>query len=539
MFKKSAFFVVLAIFVLFWIVELVAGSSKDSTESRTRLGNQGTVSFVTNSAITIVIDSRSIQSNLLRLNASISSGMSHAEDPTTKRILTASTQEISMMLHESKLWTQRGRNISIEDRTRRNLVGGIIGSIFGFGSLILSTSNAVRIGKIHSELNHRIDDDEHALAYLNQSITTLRNRISKEDQRIEEVLQLNEFEILMIRIRQNFDRVTKIISDSHRGHFSHEFINRKELKSALTQLALKSRRYGLVLDLSKVDIFKCETYLSTDVNDHININVIIPLIESEFDIFQIQIIPQYFFQENELFINQTLHSEFICVRNGLMQYFPTNTIELNRHCLKQREHAFLCKHFPTHSTIENTCEGSIYYGKGDGNCDFEIRKIREIMIFQDIMSPHDFHIFSKESTRFELECMSAKSPKKLIDNLRKGHSILQLYPGCKISTTGFQFQNGLAFMDNEPTQIFMKNGFDEDVDFSKDIQNITTDLARFNRLSSQSFKAFTKLEHHEKLGNFGGWAFLTLSVIILAILAALGFVVYKIYKHDVIAQQDE
>jgi len=94
-------------------------------------------------------------------------------------------------------------------------------------------------------------------------------------------------------------------------------------------------------------------------------------------------------------------------------------------------------------------------------------------------------------------------------------------------------------VDDERTQIFMKNGFDEDVDFSKDIQNITTDLARFNRLSSQSFKAFTKLEHHEKLGNFGGWAFLTLSVIILAIMAALGFVVYKIYKHDLNAQQDE
>ena len=539
MFKKSAFFVVLANFVLFWIAELVAGSSKDSTESRTRLGNQGTVSFVTNSAITIVIDSRSIQSNLLRLNASISSGMSHAEDPTTKRILTASTQEISMMLHESKLWTQRGRNISIEDRTRRNLVGGIIGSIFGFGSLILSTSNAVRIGKIHSELNHRIDDDEHAIAYLNQSITTLRNRMSMEDQRIEEVLQLSEFEILMIRIRQNFDRVTKIISDSHSGRFSHEFINRNELKSALTQLALKSRRYGLVLDLSKVDLFKCETYLSTDANDHININVIIPLIESEFEIFQIQIIPEYFFQENEMFINQTLHNEFICVRNGLLQYFPTNTIELNRHCLKQKEHAFLCKHFPTHSTITGTCEGSIYYGKGAENCDFEIRKIRETMIFQDIMSQNDFHIFSKESTRFELECMGAKSPKKLVDNLRKGHSVLQLYPGCKISTTGFQFQNGLAFVDNEPTQIFMKNGFEEDVDFAKDIQNISTDLARFNRLSSQSFKAFTKLEHHERLGNFGGLAFVILSVIILAIMAALGFIVYKIYKHDVLAQQDE
>ena len=446
-----------------------------------------------------------------------------------------------MMLHESKLWTQRGRNISIEDRTRRNLVGGIgiLGSIFGFGSLILSTSNAVKIGKIHSELNHRIDDDEHAIAYLNQSITTLRNRMSMEDQRIEEVLQLNEFEILMIRIRQNFDRVTKIISDSHSGRFSHEFINRNELKSALTQLALKSRRYGLVLDLSKVDLFKCETYLSTDANDHININVIIPLIESEFEIFQIQIIPEYFFQENEMFINQTLHNEFICVRNGLLQYFPTNTIELNRHCLKQKEHAFLCKHFPTHSTITGTCEGSIYYGKGAENCDFEIRKIRETMIFQDIMSQNDFHIFSKESTRFELECMGAKSPKKLVDNLRKGHSVLQLYPGCKISTTGFQFQNGLAFVDNEPTQIFMKNGFEEDVDFAKDIQNISTDLARFNRLSSQSFKAFTKLEHHERLGNFGGLAFVILSVIILAIMAALGFIVYKIYKHDVLAQQDE
>ena len=539
MFKQSAFLVVLVNFVLFWIAELVAGSSKDSTESRTRLGNQGTVSFVTNSAITIVIDSRSIQSNLLRLNASISSGMSHAEDPTTKRILTASTQEISMMLHESKLWTQRGRNISIEDRTRRNLVGGIIGSIFGFGSLILSTSNAVKIGKIHSELNHRIDDDEHAIAYLNQSITTLRNRMSMEDQRIEEVLQLNEFEILMIRIRQNFDRVTKIISDSHSGRFSHEFINRNELKSALTQLALKSRRYGLVLDLSKVDLFKCESYLSPDANDHININVIIPLIESEFEIFQIQIIPEYFFQENEMFINQTLHNEFICVRNGLLQYFPTNTIELNRHCLKQKEHAFLCKHFPTHSTITGTCEGSIYYGKGAENCDFEIRKIRETMIFQDIMSQNDFHIFSKESTRFELECMGAKSPKKLVDNLRKGHSVLQLYPGCKISTTGFQFQNGLAFVDNEPTQIFMKNGFEEDVDFAKDIQNISTDLARFNRLSSQSFKAFTKLEHHERLGNFGGLAFLILSVIILGIAAALGFIVFKIYKHDRLAQQDE
>jgi len=163
-----------------------------------------------------------------------------------------------MMLHESKLWTQRGRNILIEDRTRRNLVGGIIGSIFGFGSLILSTSNAVRIGQIHSELNQRIDDDEHAIAYLNKSIATLRDRITMEDRRIEDVLQLNEFQILMMRIRQNFDRVTKIISDSHRGHFSHEFINRKELKVALTQLALKSRRHGLVLDLSKVDIFKCE-----------------------------------------------------------------------------------------------------------------------------------------------------------------------------------------------------------------------------------------------------------------------------------------
>ena len=161
------------------------------------------------------------------------------------------------------------------------------------------------------------------------------------------------------------------------------------------------------------------------------------------------------------------------------------------------------------------------------------------MIFQDIMSQNDFHIFSKESTRFELECMGAKSPKKLVDNLRKGHSVLQLYPGCKISTTGFQFQNGLAFVDNEPTQIFMKNGFEEDVDFAKDIQNISTDLARFNRLSSQSFKAFTKLEHHEKLGNFGGLAFVILSVIILAIMAALGFIVFKIYKHDVLAQQDE
>jgi len=97
----------------------------------------------------------------------------------------------------------------------------------------------------------------------------------------------------------------------------------------------------------------------------------------------------------------------------------------------------------------------------------------------------------------------------------------------------------MAFVDNEPTQIFMKNGFEEDVDFAKDIQNISTDLARFNRLSSQSFKAFTKLEHHERLGNFGGLAFVILSVIILAIMAALGFIVYKIYRHDVLAQQDE
>ena len=120
--------------------------------------------------------------------------------------------------------------------------------------------------------------------------------------------------------------------------------------------------------------------------------MIIPLIESEFDIYQIQIIPQYFFQGNELFLNQTLHSDFICVRNGLMQYFPTNTIELNRYCLKQREHAFLCKNFPTYSTIENSCEGALYFGKGDGNCDFAIQKIHNIIVFQDIMSAHDFHI---------------------------------------------------------------------------------------------------------------------------------------------------
>jgi len=135
--------------------------------------------------------------------------------------------------------------------------------------------------------------------------------------------------------------------------------------------------------------------------------------------------------------------------------------------------------------------------------------------------------------------MGATPPTKLVDNLKKGHSILQLYPGCKITTTGFQFKNGMAFVDHEPTKIFMKSGFDENVDFSKEIQNISTDLTRLNRFSSQSFKAFTKLEHHEKLGNFGGLAFLILSVIILGIAAALGFIVFKIYKHDRLAQQDE
>ena len=126
---------------------------------------------------------------------------------------------------------------------------------------------------------------------------------------------------------------------------SHEFVNGNELKTALTQLALKSRKHGLVLDLEKVDVYKSDVHMTTDSEGRLNIHIVIPLVQQEFELYQLQVIPMYFFQANKLYLNNTIHSDFLAIRNGVTQFFPVNIKDLNRHCIKQKDPHFLWKNY--------------------------------------------------------------------------------------------------------------------------------------------------------------------------------------------------
>lgn len=452
-------------------------------------------------------------------------------------------------------------NITSNKRPRREILSSHGGLINGLGKIqhilfgTMDSDDAEEIDKAIGTINENqlnlfhlaeaqttiitefINDYNATEQKLNTNFKTIRKQINNQLNKIDNLTEMSqtfhifdEISVALVAFSttliSNQNQMIDLIQESALGKLSTKFLNSNTFLQAIRQIQLEqttNKRFPF--NLNKLNLRLLNSIIFVEpiyTNNHLLIEVKIPLVSEIFEIYKTTSLPLRF--NNDLFYYVKISSDYVAINEDIQRYIFLSRSDLSQ-CIKFQKYNYLCyQNLIYHTNNIQNCEIKLFSGDvKPENCEIKIFKLQHELWFNLFETNAWLYVMPKP-TSIKVVCDKIATIKKLQDS-----GIFRLKPNCKAFTQQISLQSQIPDLISKPI-IYSFESILPNITVPENMSVVSPHLHNMEEFNLDKFsvdiKTLLRSANYNKSTELTTRSFLIISIIVIAITIIL-LILYK------------